>query len=237
MAEMGPVGTRLDQGEYEEVAQEIIAQRGRHMFDLEVEARYSSKAELSGPVLQIRALTEKFVITTNFDEVLELAFRTQDSPFSEVWHPASIPDEVIRVSTGPDSTALIKLHGDSKYANGRVFTKSEYDLFYGAPLDMDRPLPKLLATLYSRQCMLFIGCSLCSDRTLDVFRQTIQREGAGRVSRHFAILECPDDGDILDREKFLTEINIVPIWFPKGDFTAIEALLEYLIQATGRLQT
>ena len=79
----------------------------------------------------------------------------------------------------------------------------------------------------STRTLLFLGCSLSVDRTLEALASIAMRKGHENIPRHYAFLRLKDDGERLDRRDLLANSNIFPICFPESydPDECIEALL------------
>ena len=55
------------------------------------------------------------------------------------------------------------------------------------------------------------------------------------MPRHFALLSNPGRENLVEREHFLTERNIVPIWYDGDHSIDVEALLVGLMDDLGKL--
>ena len=74
--------------------------------------------------------------------------------------------------------------------------------------------------------MLFLGCSLKQDRTVDVLRNL-----ANDTMDHFAVVEQPATPDEhAARARHFSGLHITPIWYQSGRHSDIEPLLAYLAQ-------
>jgi len=75
--------------------------------------------------------------------------------------------------------------------------------------------------------MLFLGCSLNNDRTVQVFRAIKEKMAdSWGGPRHFSIEQAPEElSDFRNRNEYLAKVGITAIWFEKGQYDAIEALL------------
>ena len=103
-------------------------------------------------------------------------------------------------------------------------TSADYQRHYGSipsspgwpPPWNDLPLPRVLRRLFISRPVLFLGCSLNGDRTMDVMaRCADQLTGIA----HFAALAQPADPELqAPHEAYLAARNILPIWFPPGEF-------------------
>ncbi len=95
---------------------------------------------------------------------------------------------------------------------------------------MNFPLPKILDRLFSSYSLLFLGCSLTADRTIQTFIRVVSNRTAQTLPRHYALLPAPDDGNkrrALDQR--LADANITPIWYPQGEHERVGEVLELLI--------
>jgi HEAT repeat protein/MoxR-like ATPase len=123
---------------------------------------------------------------------------------------------------------LLKLHGDATDRTHRVLTLEDYEARYGG----SQPLKALFEFTLARR-LLFLGCSLLTDRTVQVLRETAARHPD--YVDHFAILEQPDNTSRMEaREQTLAGIGIRPIWFPTGEFSSIEPLLNGILDRARR---
>ena len=55
------------------------------------------------------------------------------------------------------------------------------------------------------------------------------------MPRHFALLQRPEESMFIEREHFLTERNIFPIWYDGDHSSDVEALLVALMDDLGKL--
>ena len=79
--------------------------------------------------------------------------------------------------------------------------------------------------------LLFVGCSLLTDRTLQTMEQLVSDEGADTLPQHYAFLELKKGIDRIERKKALAKANIFPIWYPEGEHDeSIESLLLALLE-------
>ena len=145
--------------------------------------------------------------------------------------------KVIQKRIACGEPTLLKLHGDVA-TREFVFTEQEYNAAYGVRvLDTRLPLPKFLHDVLLSKIILFLGCSLEDDRTLQVVEQS-QIDG----SMSFALLELPSttenkiepwkpilnddvEGEFSKRRAFINEHNIIPIWYPYKCYEALKIFL------------
>ena len=212
----------LAQGLYEEIISHIEHQHGRDVFIQEIRDVFGKRVSIPEITLLISQLFNDTLITTNYDRLLEDVFETDGASSVQVLGGATAVDL-------PDAgkVTLIKIHGDFRDAAHCILAKAQYDAAYGeAELDLHRPVPKTLARYYSSNSLLFIGCSLRNDRTVQVFQAT--RAGAGDVQfpQHFAIEQAPEERDaLITRNGELSRLGITALWYPKGQHDKVDAVL------------
>jgi len=216
----------LASGQYETVIDEIEASRGRDVFIQEVRDVFSRTGTITDTTLLITELFTDTVITTNYDRLIEQAFDTGAKHAFQVINGLNALEE-------PDTerVSIIKLHGDIKTPAQCILSKNQYHQAYGNDgIDLTRPIPKLLEYYYTNSSLLFLGCSLNSDRTVQVFRAIKhgiqQKHGDIVIPQHFAIEQAPDtEKELADRNAYLAGLGITGIWFEKGQFEYVEQML------------
>jgi SIR2-like domain len=216
---------RLDKGEFELAAEaideespELFTNRMRDAFDRELDP---SKLR-EGAIGCLPVLTTGLVITTNFDNVVEKAFEVAGWRFEPVIHgPAG--DPIVEAIHG-NRHALLKIHGTVQDRRFRVFTRSEYVRSY-------KELEPLAWLIFTNRPLLFLGCSLETDRTVDVLKEIHNTLDS---LRHYAILEARyGKAEQEKREKQLADWGIRPVWYAPGRFQRIAELLDELIERSG----
>lgn len=187
------------------------------------------------------------ILTTNFDEVIEMLYAKVNGEHIGKITPRTLGDVKLshkRIACGEPT--LIKLHGDVGLREF-ILTEQSYNNIYGERiLDIRLPLPSFLRDILLSRVILFLGCSLEDDRTLRVIEQS-QIDG----SISFALLELPEETKNTDnpwepklieestdkevensafaeRKAFLYAHNIIPIWFPYKEYDALKIFLTEL---------
>ena len=227
------IQTLVDAAQYEEAAELVLKSMGENGFSAHVRGRFTTGITLRGAVRLLPDLASAAVLTTNFDQVIELVFQEAEGARIETvigtQHRALMQDLANR------RRILVKLHGDAHDPHSRVLTLTEYRRAYGeTEFAFLRPLPDALRLIYQTRCLLFLGCSLDNDRTMQLFKFLADQQSGQDPPAHYAFLEQPDDQAVLrDRERFLSERHILPIWYPNPDedHRAVESLLTMLIEA------
>jgi NAD-dependent SIR2 family protein deacetylase len=216
------VETLLASGQYESIIEEIEAIRGMDVFTQEIRDVFSVTGNITDATLLLTELFPDTLITTNYDRLIEQAFDTGEKNAFQVINGINALEE-----PDPTKVSIIKLHGDIKSAKKCILSKKQYDDAYGPHvLDMARPIPKLLAYYFRNSSLLFLGCSLSEDRTMQVFRSVKDEIGDEELPQHFSIEQAPEDEQVLvARNAHLAKLGITAIWFEKGRFDCVEGML------------
>lgn len=213
------VQAHLALDEYEEAAQCAIDVLGENVFDEEINNKMGShRKNCAGPVCLMPSVFRAEVFTTNFDYVLEHAYDNADLKFARIHKGSRLRQAAQQL--GNDPHCLIRLHGEADYCEGRVLTLAEYEAAYAD----NAGFKSALANLVGARSLLFMGCSLHTDRTFVAFK-AIKEEAAPAI-RHYAFLPFPGDDGRPRRRANLREAEIHPIWYPPDDHDgSIEDLL------------
>lgn len=215
----------LSRGQYEAVIAEIEASRGRNVFIQEVRDVFSRTGIITDTTLLVSELFTNTVITTNYDHLIEQAFDTGAKNAFQVING-------INALADPDTdrVSIIKLHGDINTPGNCILSKNQYDQAYGSgSLDMSLAIPKFLEYYYINSSLLFLGCSLNNDRTVEVFRAIKQKIGDIVIPQHFSIEQSPEtEKELVERNESLLRLGITGIWFEKGRFEYVEDILRHV---------
>lgn len=214
----------LRAGQYEEAAQKLADALGP-AFNEAVENAFGRSRDISGCIQLLPHVFDSCVITTNFDDVTKRCYEAAGKPFSEELsgeHSRELPKKLAE-----GKRILLKLHGTSTSARGRILTTAEYQKHYGDGEELQRAIEAICS-----KTLLFVGCSLTVDRTLTAMKAFVQANGHDNIARHYAFLPAPgNDADKNARRDALIECNVYPIWYPAGAHDeSIEALLLALME-------
>lgn len=218
----------LDAGDYEGAAQLIHDDLGPALFNKQLQECFDRSCPVTGAInLFPLVFPDSSVVTTNFDKLLESAFSGQSQGFDQVIFGSNLGEALRILSAG--GRYLLKLHGSCETVANRVLLRDEYDQAYGDAGVVERFFSRFLFG----KSLLFVGCSLMTDRTLRTMEQVVAAEGAHTLPQHYALLELKDGVDRVERKKALAKANIFPIWYPEGEHDeSIEALLLALMEET-----
>lgn len=217
----------LQEGKYEEAAQKIYEDIDGELFNELLENEFSHEREVFGAVNYLPVLFQQHsILTTNFDNLLEKVFCEKDNGFDEVKSGKNLEEVLRKIASG--SRILIKLHGDCMQVLDRVLTQEEYEKTYAD----GKVLVRFFNRIMYKGSMLFLGCSLSSDRTILTMKSIVKEEGADGLPRNYAFLEEIKDSDQRRiKIKDLAKANIFPIWYPEGDHDeSLEALFIKLLE-------
>lgn len=216
----------IEEGRFADAAQVIADNLGENMLAEQIENYFAGNMfSPEGPVRLIPELFKLGCVTSNFDHVLEKIYENNEQAFAEVFSGANIIDAPREATNG--SNVLFKIHGTAASRNGRVLTTREYDQAYGNA----RTVPGTLNYLITNRSLLFMGCSLATDRTITAMREIKAMNGAAGL-RHYAFLEDPGQPHRTPRHAELEQAEIHPIWYPVEDHeTDHDSWLENLLFA------
>ncbi len=216
----------LASGQYEAVIKEIEASRGRDVFIQEIRDVFSRTGRITDTTLLITELFPDTILTTNYDRLIEQAFDTGAENAFQV-----INGMTALAVPATDRVSIIKLHGDVRTPGNCILSKNQYNQAYGnGGIDMTLPIPKLLEYYYINSSLLFLGCSLNSDRTIQVFRaiksEIEKKVGDIVIPQHFSIEQAPEtEQELIDRNAYLARLGITGIWFEKDQYEYVEGML------------
>lgn len=211
----------------DEAAQVLWEAMGDKWFNDRIKALFgrdtlSADKIKAAPVALLPQIASGPVLTTNFDAVLEHVYGDFDV-HKDIVLGDSRADALLN-RWDDKQHFLLKLHGDADESTGRVLTRAQYDRAYD---DSTSRLPDLLRQLFaSRRPLLFLGCSLEMDRTVEELRKVgLQMRNA----YHFALLKDPGTAERNRRQNELVgKLGINPIWM--RDYDDIRPILEFLVR-------
>ncbi|SFP74413.1 SIR2 family protein [Hydrogenimonas thermophila] len=215
----------INEGQYEEVAQLLYENLGHMRFNELLENEYSlDKEEIKGSVNFLPfAFKESHIVTTNFDNVIKNVYEDNRFNFSDTIY--GFDEDEIAKFLNDEYRLLIKLHGKANYHRKRILTKEEYEKFYSEH-NLKLTLEKIM-----HNTLLFIGCSLNTDRTIKTMEEIIQENHS--LPKHYVFLQMNDIETKEDIEERLAKANIFPVWYDDEEHDeSIEAFLLLLTEGT-----
>ncbi len=186
--------------------------------DFRLKPRYEEDDPIFPPVIEVLPMLAKgCIVTTNFDRLIEKKFEQVNSrPLAGYMYGKQAENGFVSQLLKGEN-CLMKLHGDLEQSQSYVFTESQYNEAYGTEeIDFSKQLPRSLRQIYISYSLLFIGCSLEQDRTLDLF-QSVKAQGHFEIPSHFALLPESEGEDKATKMGRLLDMNIRPIWYESKD--------------------
>lgn len=176
------------------------------------------------PVYLLPKLFQGLMLTTNFDCMLEKVYDLHGKKLS-VFHPGHT--EMLNYYSRENlEYGLFKLHGSvvrgELEGSTLVFTEDQYKKHYKKGMLLYETLKACLA----QKTILFLGCSLSQDKTLEVLK-TVMQPGMS----YYTIMECEQEKrDEKIRE--LGEKQIRAILYKNGQHESVRVILEHLLEET-----
>ncbi len=197
-----------------------------------IKTEFRKRGAILGPIRLLPELAKGCIVTTNFDSVIEDLFSDLQQGLDGYMYGTQPGNAFVqRLLRG--ERCILKLHGDARQENSYVLTQAQYEAAYGQPLAFQNQLPRALRQIFISHSLLFLGCSLEQDKTLDLFKFVIN-EAAFEIPDHFALLNEPrTPQERAAKEARLLKLRIRPLWYstPEGeDGKADHSLLEQILK-------
>lgn len=193
---------------------------------------------ITGPVELLPEIADGCIVTTNFDRLIEETFIKRNRPIQGYMHGVQERSKFV-TSLIQGERCILKLHGNVGDQNTYIFSQQQYNDAYGTSgIDFTKPLAKTLRQIFVSSSLLFLGCSLEQDRTLELF-DAVVKSNEFEIPDHFAIVSKPNlHEEYKAKENRLLELKIRPIWYDVDEnrrHTKLDQLLKYAVEcATGR---
>ncbi|MBD5128365.1 MAG: hypothetical protein HDT43_00340 [Ruminococcaceae bacterium] len=221
------IGALEKKGNFFDFADKIVSVSGNSDIIMKkIRTIFSeSKVCLTELPFLIVSMFSPMIITTNYDTLLEDASANSPLGYLRPLLPCLVGqmNEAIQMN----ERRLLKLHGSIEETQSFVFTTEQYNKVYGNKGKRgNRFLPFFLKKIFSGKKVLFLGCSLEQDRTLEILEECVKKNHS---ITHYAILPYFSDSiKQIKRNSILSKYGIEPIFYPEGDFQAVNKLLIYL---------
>ncbi|QUX95668.1 hypothetical protein C0J08_09705 [Marinomonas sp. CT5] len=213
---------------------EILFQHNEHLFlnfvqtEFRLKPTHEDDKPIFPPVIDLLPqITSSCIITTNFDRLIEKRFELlRGRPLQGYMYGKQAQNGFVTQLLKGEH-CLLKLHGDVEEPQSYVFTDTQYSEAYGTDaIDFTKQLPRSLRQIYVSHSLLFLGCSLEQDRTLELFK-SVKDEGHFEIPNHFALLPEPKQDDKPEKMGRLLSMNIKPIWYrtDNHDHSMLEKIL------------
>ncbi|HKR11820.1 MAG TPA: SIR2 family protein [Pyrinomonadaceae bacterium] len=231
-ADVAGITAQIDSAQYLAAAQALVEHDPVQTENF-IRTKYRvHKMKLAGPLLLLPHIAKGCVITTNFDDAIEQIYGRHDVHFDAYMHGTQQHNFFPRLVRG--DRCLLKLHGDADNPDTHILTRSQYAHGYGDPFDFHKPLPKALRQVFVSQSLLFVGCSLDQDWSLELLEKAKQADEYA-IPNHFAILPVPEDAQAKQQKATrLLTLNIQPLWYPAGEHEFVDRYLQLMIDVAER---
>ena len=237
--------SQLNAGQFEEAASTLCAEMGEFEFREELCQTFGPRTvpdamnKLTPARKAIPRIFKDPMMTTNVDLCLEELYGHRLEvlcPHTEYHLPQA--DRALQ-SAAP---ILFKLHGSVADPEHMVFTKEAYDTVYPCS-QQSTPLSETLSSIFHSRPVLFLGCSLDTDRVVQVLNACCEHRS------YFALVELPKETEnkanpwepllvnadgaeneaYRQRRLFMSKHHIQCIWYPCGQYDALDWLLQALL--------
>lgn len=220
---------RINAGEFEGAASDLLKELGEGEFYSEIAEEFDKKKIRTVKNMGVNLLPgifNGFVITTNFDRILEKVYGDNNNDFEEVSYHIDEKDNINELwSRGiiENRHYLFKIHGDIESESSLILTEEKYEEKYGH----DTIFKLALETAFRNKAFLFIGCSLKEDRTIRLYKD-IKKET--KVYSYAFVQKPADDKEAQKRARELSNMLIHPIWYPDTDknHESVKVMLRYI---------
>lgn len=238
--------SQLNAGQFEEAASTLREEMGKYAFQEELDQTFGPRTvpdameKLTPARKAIPRIFNGPMMTTNVDLCLEEIYDHR----LEVLCPHTkyhLPQADRALQTA--APILFKLHGSVSDREHMVFTKEAYDKVYLSPSAQSSPLVHTLSSIFSSRPVLFLGCSLYTDRVVQVLNACCEHR------TYFALVELPKETEnkanpwepllvnadgaenevYRQRRQFMSKHHIQCIWYPYRQYEALDWFLQALL--------
>lgn len=221
------IGALEKKGNFFDIADKIVYVSGNSDIIMKkIRTIFSeSKVCLTELPFLIVSMFSPMIITTNYDTLLEDASANSPLGYLRPLLPCLVGQMNEAIQT--NERRLLKVHGSIEETQSFVFTTEQYRKVYGNKGKRGNHfLPLFLKKIFSGKKVLFIGCSLEQDRTLEILEECVKQNHS---ITHYAILPYFSDSLMqIKRNSTLSKYGIEPIFYPEGDFQAVNKFINYL---------
>ena len=231
-ADLAGISAQIEAGQYLAAAEALFGHNPVQAKNF-ISTKYRIQ-KLAGPMALLPRIGRGCVITTNFDDAIEQTYRGVNVEFQAYMHGTQEHNFFPRLVRG--DRCLLKLHGDADNPGTYILTQTQYADGYrrAGEFDFHKPLPKALRQVFVSQSLLFLGCSLEQDWTLELFEKAKQADEYA-IPNHYAILPAPEKASAKqEKATRLLTLNIQPLWYPAGEHEFVERYLQFIVDVAER---
>jgi hypothetical protein len=168
------------------VAQEINDLYGRGPFQSELGKVFEeTKADVTEAHKLITDIPFKFVVTTNYDQLIENAYFPKFNRIPKIFTHQDTPD--FADALWKQDFFILKAHGDLQKKSSIILTEKDYrTVVYSSP-----GYRALLAAIFTTKTVLFLGASL-SDPEIQLLLRSLHDAFQGSGQYHYALVSNAD---------------------------------------------
>lgn len=162
----------------------------------------------------------EYIITTNYDRLLENAFLLGGNPFEYILTPSRI--NISKAAQQQGAHVLFKLHGDLSHTLDEdiVLTREQYEEAYKE----GSPARGFIYSILKNRMLFFLGCSLYQDTIVQILKSLNLNSNL----KHYALISCKKE-DLDKRRKELDNLGIRAIIYPEKKHEAVEIILREIL--------
>ena len=168
-------------------------------------------------------LLEEFsplLVTTNYDDIIENV--SEKCKKGRITSLLPCLQGQVNDAIQLNERKLLKIHGSIEEPSSFVFSSEQYEISY----DEAGLVTRYLKSIFEAKRVLFVGCSIEEDKTIEVLKKCIEKNGD---LVHYAILPRPnDDNKYIERNVLLTKLGIRPVYYPENNYEDVAKLLNFL---------
>lgn len=184
-----------------------------------------SKVVLTEIPYLLVSMFSPMVVTTNYDTLLEESSLNSKLGLIKPLLPClrGQMNDAIQLN----ERRLLKLHGSVEEISSFVFSMEQYRKFYGEIGERENKiLPAYLRRIFEDKKVLFVGCSLDKDYTLEILKECIERNP--HISHYAIVPYLTNEKQQVLRQREYTSWGIEPIYYPERNYQAVGKLVNYL---------
>lgn len=179
--------------------------------------------EPSSTLCKVVQLNSKFIITTNYDTLIEKAYARV---FSDIPNPLTYKNaSAINYNILTNQSFILKAHGDAKSAaNEIILTEKDYRNI----IFKEKGYQSVMHVLFSTCNVLFLGASL-NDPELKLMLSYIHNIFHGGSPDHFALINKEDITNT-EKDRWRKDYNINVITYdPRDNHIEVEEFIDNLL--------
>lgn len=185
----------------------------------------SAKAEQSAALFLLPWLFHSYVVTTNYDLLIEHVYgqvRHYASTNPVSYNNLTMQSVINKLRTVDRSPFIFHIHGSVFEPEEIILGQKSYDDAYKG----GSSLVETLKLIFDSQSLLFLGSSISlNDRPIELLNRM-----CGSTAKHFAILPCKNGEQTRIYQEMVNKFNITPLLYQEGEHDSVRIILEVLLK-------